>query len=98
MAQRRDRPAFDLAGGSLNVTLPDGRTLPIPRMGEPTTSDLCCFCGQTVGHTDPERVRVSVRWIDGSEERQQSWGAHRTCLLNRLHEKVTDRGPFFGDE
>ena len=98
MAQRRDRPAFDLAGGSLNVTLPDGRTLPIPRRGESVSDGICCFCGRTVEHADPERVGVSVRWIAGDEELQRSWAAHQTCLLERIHDRVKGQGPFFGDD
>jgi|SRR5580693_7019790 hypothetical protein len=94
MAQRRDRPGLDLAGSSLNVTLPDGRTLPIPRRGD-LAGDVCCFCGETVEHADRERVRLSVRWIDGDDEREQSWGAHQSCVLERLNERVKGQGPFF---
>ena len=97
MAQRQDRPAFDLAGGSLNVTLPDGRTLPIPSRGERVPSGICCFCGEAVEHADPERVGISVRWIDGDDERQQSWLAHQRCLFERMHDSVKSQGPFFGD-
>jgi hypothetical protein len=97
MAQRRDRPTFDLAGGSLNVTLPDGRTVPIPARSDPASADSCCFCGQAVAHSDLHRVRVTVRWIDGDQEHEQSWSAHRGCLLERMHPQVQGQGPFSGE-
>ena len=73
-------------------------SIPLSALRKPVTSDVCCFCGRRVEHSDPEHIRVDVRWIEGGEERHQSWGAHRACLLERLHEGVKDQAPFFGDD
>ena len=98
MAQRRVRPAVERSGG-LNVRLPDGRTMSMPLRAETGRgSDLCCFCGQGIEHTDTERIRIDARWEGGGTERRQSWIAHRTCLLERMHEAVTGQGPFFADD
>jgi len=98
MAQRRVRPAVERSGG-LNIRLPDGRTMSMPiRTAAGQTSDLCCFCGQGIEHTDPERIRIDARWEEGGNEREQSWRAHRRCLLERMHEAVMGEGPFFGDD
>jgi hypothetical protein len=100
MAQRRDRPPVQRSGESLNIRLPDGRTMSVPLSTSrgPSTADVCCFCGRSVEHSDNEYVRIGVRWIaEGGDERQQSWGAHHACLLERMHEGVKGHGPFFGD-
>ena len=99
MAQRRDRPAVQRSGDSLNITLPDGTTtaLPVSTSKGPVRSDICCFCGESVEHADPEHLRIDARWEQGGDERQQSWGAHQACLLDRMHDRVKGQGPFFGD-
>ena len=98
MAQRRVRPAVERSGDSLNIRLPDGRTMSMPiRTVSGQTSDLCCFCGQGIEHTDPERIRIDACWEEGGNECEQSWRAHRRCLLERLHEAVKGQGRFFSD-
>jgi hypothetical protein len=95
MAQRRVRPAVERSGG-LNIRLPDGRTMSMPiRTAAAQTSDLCCFCGQGIEQTHPERIQIDAQWEEGGTKRQQSWGAHRKCLLERMHEAVRGQGPFF---
>ena len=59
-------------------------------------SELCCFCGRSVDHAESEPIRVSARWDEDGAEREQSWGAHRACLLERMHEQVKGQGPIFG--
>jgi hypothetical protein len=98
MAQRRVRPAVERSGG-VNIRLPDGTTISMPtRTTTGETSNLCCFCGQGIEHTDPERIRIDVRWEDGGNQREQDWRAHRKWLLERLHEAVIGAGPFFVDD
>jgi hypothetical protein len=98
MAQRRVRPAVERSGG-LNIRLPDGTTMSMPiHAATGRTSDVCCFCGQGIEHTDSERIGIDARWEEGGNERQQSWGAHRKCLRERMHEAVMGEGPFFGDD
>lgn len=99
MAQRRDRPPVEISGDSLNIRLPDGKTMsmPVNALRGPVTSDVCCFCGQRVEYADPEHIRIGVRWDDGGKERTQSWGAHHACLVERMHDRVKGQGPFFGD-
>jgi hypothetical protein len=87
------------SGNSLNIRLPDGRTMSLPvsdSMGSPT-SEVCCFCGETVENSSPEHVRLDARWEKDGAEREQSWEAHHGCLLERLHERVKGQGPFVGD-
>ena len=71
--------------------------MPLDALRGPVTSDICCFCGQSVEHSDSERIRLSVRWQDGGKERTQSWGAHHECVAERMRERVAGTGPFFGD-
>jgi hypothetical protein len=98
MSVRRQRPAVERAGDSILVRLPDGTTkaIPIEERRGPVPPDLCCFCGQSVELSDPERVRLSVSWIDDGQESTQSWGAHHRCVVERMHESVTGAGAFFG--
>jgi len=97
MAQRRDRPAVERSGESLNIKLPDGTTMSVPlSTSRPTVSaDICCFCGATVEHADPQRIRVDAHWEHDGGERRRSWGAHDRCLLERLHDRATGQEPFF---
>jgi hypothetical protein len=99
MAQRRERPPVQRSDTGIAVRLPDGTTMAVPGSGlrGPVTSDLCCFCGRRVEHSDSEEIRLSVRWVESGEERDQSWRAHHTCLAERMHEAVKGAGPFFGD-
>ena len=69
--------------------------MPVTTAPQQLTSEICCFCGQVLEHEDPERVRIGVRWERAGDEVEQSWGAHRECLLERLHEQVKGQGPFF---
>ena len=55
----------------------------------------CCFCGESIDDTVDGSITVSASWLEGGEERSQDWGAHRTCLAERLHERVRGTGPFF---
>ena len=99
MAQRRERPPAQRTNTGIAVRLPDGTTMAVPgsSLRGPVTSDLCCFCGARVDNADSERMRLTVRWVEGGEEREQSWSAHRTCLGERMHEAVKGAGVFFGD-
>jgi hypothetical protein len=98
MAQRRDRPPVDRSGDSLNIRLPDGTMMSMPRPAgrRAVAADVvCCFCGEELGGADPERVGVGVEWSDAGGEHEQRWGAHRACVAARLHERVRGVGPFF---
>jgi hypothetical protein len=100
MGVRRERPPIERGGSSIRLRLPDGsvKEMPVDEMRPaPVDAELCCFCGEGVGDEDGERIRVSARWIDRSNERTQSWGAHRTCLEQRIHDSVAGTGPFFED-
>jgi hypothetical protein len=72
-------------------------SLPVSDSTGPVTSDVCCFCGESLEHANPEYIRIAARWEKDGAERQQSWGAHHGCLLERMHERVKEHGPFFGD-
>jgi hypothetical protein len=98
MAQRRERPPVERGGQGLNVRLPDGRTMSVPgsALRDPVTPDVCCFCGVSVEHSDPQRVRLDARWTSDGTDQHQSWAAHHKCLLERMHEGVMGQGPFFG--
>jgi hypothetical protein len=86
----------DLAGDSLNLTLPDGRTVAFPVKRQTSPSDgVCCFCGEHVEQSDPEWTRVEVRWLAGDDEHHQRWEAHRGCLTRLIHDRVKGEGPFF---
>ena len=98
MGVRRERPPIERAGGSIRLRLPDGsvKEMPVEDMrAAPGDADVCCFCGESVGDEDGERIRVSARWVDHGDERTQSWGAHRACLEQRIHDSVSGTGPFF---
>jgi len=99
MGVRRERPPVEHSGEGITLRLPDGtvKTMSVDDLRRPVTSEFCCFCGQSVEHSDPDRIRLSVRWVDGGEERTQSWGAHHNCLAERMDGSVTGTGPFFGD-
>ncbi len=99
MAQRRDRPAIVRSGESLNIRLPDGSSLALPVAAAKAagSSELCCFCGQSVVSSDAEAIRVAASWRESEIEREQSWRAHRGCLLERMHEHVAGAGPFFDE-
>jgi hypothetical protein len=98
MGVRRERPPIERAGSSIRLRLPDGSVKEMPvdeSRAAPVDDDLCCFCGESVGSDDDERIRVSARWVDRGDERTQSWGAHRACLEQRIHDSVSGAGPFF---
>jgi len=99
MAQRRDRPPVQRSGDTLEVRLGDGRTMSVSvdTLRGLVTADVCCFCGRGVKESEGERIGLSARWEDDGVERTQSWGAHRECLTERLHDAVKGEGPFFGD-
>ena len=99
MGVRRERPPVEQGGSSIRLRLPDGtvKTVPTGQLRGPVTADVCCFCGEDVEHTDGERIRLSARWVDDGQEKTQSWGAHRKCLAERMHDRVSGDGPFFGD-
>lgn len=40
---------------------------------------------------------MSARWVEGGEEREQSWDAHRACFAERMDEALKGAGPFFVD-
>ena len=69
-------------------------SVPVSTQRPPVAAELCCFCGQGVEESDPEYVRLGVRWVEAGTERQQSWGAHHACLRERLHEGVQGQGGF----
>jgi hypothetical protein len=96
VAVRRDRPGLDLAGDSVNVTLPDGRTMAVPvKPRDQATADVCCFCGERVELSDPEWTRLGVLWRTGGGEHRQTWEAHRSCMSALMHDRVKGDGPFF---
>jgi len=99
MAQRRERPPAQRTNTGIAVRLPDGTTMAVPgsSLRGPITSDLCCFCGRHVEQADSERIRLSARWVEGGEEREQSWDAHRACFAERMDEALKGAGPFFVD-
>lgn len=99
MGVRREQPSGELSGSSITLRLPDGsvKTMPVAGARGQVTSDVCCFCGERVDQADSERVGVTARWIDERGERTQNWGAHRGCLAERMHERVSGTGPFFGE-
>lgn len=99
MGVRRERPPVERSGEGITLRLPDGtvKTMSVAVSRRPVTSDLCCFCGETVLHSDPGRIRLSVQWVDDGEERTQTWDAHHSCLAERMHDSVNGMGPFFGD-
>jgi hypothetical protein len=96
MGVRRERPPAEQGHNSVAVRLPDGTTkaLPIAGLRGPVTAGLCCFCGQSVEHSDPEWIRLAVDWLEGGEKRTESCDAHRACLVERLHESI-NAGLFF---
>lgn len=97
MAKRTDRPAVERTGGSIDIRLPDGRTVSMPTAAAaPSMPDTCCFCGREVEQTAEDRIRLSAQWIEDDLDRGQSWAAHRECLAERMHERVMGAGPFFG--
>jgi hypothetical protein len=61
----------------------------------PVDAEVCCFCGEDLGDDADQRIHVSARWTDGGDERTQSWGAHRACFAERIHDSVSGTGPFF---
>jgi hypothetical protein len=97
MAKRQNRPAFERTGGSVDVRLPDGRTVSMPTgpAAGSAVSDNCCFCGRELEHTADDRIRLSAQWLDDDVEHSQSWAVHRACLAERMHERVKGVGPFF---
>lgn len=97
MAQRRDRPPVESAGDSINIRLPDGRTVAVPVRATRTagTPGACCFCGTEVEDAGAERLALEVRWLQEGSEHSQNLSAHRACLLARLHESVQRDGPLF---
>lgn len=99
MAQRRDRPPVELSGDSLNIKLPDGTTMSVPLKtpGRAATADLCCFCGEPVEDADAPQIRIDARWEHDGDQRQQSWGAHHRCLVERMHERVKGQQPSLND-
>ena len=70
--------------------------MPVDRSRGPASSDLCCFCGQSVEQSDVDYVRLVAHWTEGGEERSQNWGAHRRCVADRMDARVAGTGPFFG--
>jgi len=70
--------------------------MPVGEPRGPAHSDLCCFCGEGVEQSESGWIRLAARWVDGGQERTQSWSAHHGCLAGRIH-PVARTGPFFGD-
>ena len=99
MGVRREKPPAERAGDSIRFRFPDGttRTVPVDELRGPVGADICCFCGQSVEHSDAQWIQVTAQWSDSGETRAQSWGAHRKCLAERMHERVAGTGLFFGD-
>lgn len=95
MAKRSDQPAVQRTGSSIDVRLPDGRTISMPTAQVPVAAEICCFCGREVEQTAGDRIRLSALWIEDDVEHDQAWAAHRSCLVERMHERVKGEGPFF---
>jgi hypothetical protein len=73
-------------------------SVPTSASRDPLTADVGCFCGEGVERSDPEHIRLDARWAGDAGERQQSWGAHRRCLVEQMHEAVRGQGAFFDDD
>ncbi len=99
MGVRRERPSEERSANSVTLRFPDGtvKTMPVDDLHGQVTADVCCFCGQSVEPADPERISLAVSWIDGGQERTQTWGAHHTCLVERMHPSAANTGPFFAN-
>jgi hypothetical protein len=50
---------------------------------------VCLFCGES-GLAD--RVTLSASWDGADGLREQSWWAHRGCLLDRMAARVRSAG------
>jgi hypothetical protein len=56
----------------------------------------CLFCGEARDEEDP--VSLVAVWQEGGEQREQFWGAHRTCLIEHMSDSARSAGgPLFGD-
>ena len=87
---------MERAGSSIRLRLPDGTVKSMPtELKGPVTADRCCFCGETIGHSDEERISLTAHWTEEGQERARTWSAHRTCLAERMHDSVPDTGDFF---
>jgi hypothetical protein len=97
MGVRRQRPPLERSASSFSVRFPDGtvKAMPVDDRRDPETPAPCCFCGEPLEQSDPERIRLSADWIDDGEERTQSWDAHHRCLALRMHDGVPGTGAFF---
>jgi hypothetical protein len=56
---------------------------------------VCCFCWSERGSTDP--ITIAALWQEDGRQREQYWGAHRACLVERMAEEAREMGgPLFG--
>jgi hypothetical protein len=99
MGVRRERPASERLGNSVRFRFPDGstKTVPVDDLRTPVTADICCFCGQAVERSAPDRIWLTAQWAEEGQEQMQNWGAHHACFAERMHGAVAGTGPFFGD-
>lgn len=99
MGIRRERPPVEQSLNTIKVRFPDGtvKEMPVDDRRARATPGVCCFCGEVIEEADGERIGLSARWLEGGQERTQSWSAHRTCLAERMHGSAAAAGPFFGE-
>jgi hypothetical protein len=97
MGIRRERPPVERSDNSIKLHFPDGtvKTVPLKDVRASSAARRCCFCGEDL---DGERIELFARWVDDGQERMQAWGAHPTCLAERMHGSVAGLGPFFEAE
>jgi hypothetical protein len=99
MADQVDPPRVRRTDDGIEIRRGDGSIQSIPNadLRKPSTEAICCFCGTSVEYSDIEYTSLSVRWTEDGRERRQQWGAHHRCVAERMHERVSGTGPFFGD-
>ena len=73
--------------------------LPCQPSGVPPDVDVsCCFCGGVRRDDDP--ITVAAIWTQDGREREQYWGAHRSCFLAAMDDEFRQHfgGPLADDE
>jgi hypothetical protein len=63
---------------------------------EVTVDFSCCFCG--LGRESNDPITIAAIWDEDGQQREQYWGAHRACLIERMDPVLRDLGgPLFGN-
>jgi hypothetical protein len=65
---------------------------------EVKVSFSCFFCG--LARDEEEPVTVAAIWTEDGKQREQYWGAHRSCMIEAMSDFTRKEfgGPFTGDE